>query len=85
MCVLVGKVLVVSLSTATTAVATQVLGKRLLECLGSHTAIIDQYWGSAACAEMVFASFRMMFAVLVTKAGGNSLPVGADLADILQR
>lgn len=34
---------------------------------------------------MVFASFGMMLAVLVTNAGSNSLPVGADLTGIWPR
>ncbi|KAI4843809.1 hypothetical protein E4T44_06542 [Aureobasidium sp. EXF-8845] len=64
------KVLVMFISTATTAAATPVQGK--------------SYWNVWDLC-MVFASFGMMLAVLVTNAGSNSLPVGADLTGIWPR
>jgi NCS1 family nucleobase:cation symporter-1 len=83
--ILTSKVIVMFLSTATTAAATQVLGKSYWNVWDLYTAILDQYWSPAARAGMVFASFGMMLAVLVTNAGGNSLPVGADLTGIFPR
>ncbi|KAF1915099.1 permease for cytosine/purines, uracil, thiamine, allantoin-domain-containing protein [Ampelomyces quisqualis] len=83
--ILISKVLVMFLSTATTATATQVLGKSYWNVWDLYTAILDQYWGPLARAGMVFASFGMMLAVLVTNAGSNSLPVGADLTGIFPR
>lgn len=83
--ILISKVLVMFLSTATTAAATQVLGKSYWNVWDLYTAILDQYWSPAARAGMVFASFGMMLAVLVTNAGSNSLPVGADLTGIFPR
>jgi NCS1 family nucleobase:cation symporter-1 len=83
--ILLSKVLVMFLSTATTAAATQVLGKSYWNVWDLYTAILDQYWTPEARAGMVFASFGMMLAVLVTNAGSNSLPVGADLTGIFPR
>jgi len=83
--ILISKVLVMFLSTATTAAATQVLGKSYWNVWDLYTAILDQYWSAGARAGMVFASFGMMLAVLVTNAGSNSLPVGADLTGIFPR
>jgi NCS1 family nucleobase:cation symporter-1 len=83
--ILISKVLVMFLSTATTAAATQVLGKSYWNVWDLYGAILDQYWTPGARAGMVFASFGMMLAVLVTNAGSNSLPVGADLTGIFPR
>lgn len=83
--ILISKVLVMFLSTATTAAATQVLGKSYWNVWDLYGAILDQYWTAGARAGMVFASFGMMLAVLVTNAGSNSLPVGADLTGIFPR
>ncbi|KAA8617879.1 FUI1 Cytosine uracil thiamine allantoin permease [Pyrenophora tritici-repentis] len=83
--ILFSKVLVMFLSTATTAAATQVLGKSYWNVWDLYGAILDQYWTPGARAGMVFASFGMMLAVLVTNAGSNSLPVGADLTGIFPR
>jgi NCS1 family nucleobase:cation symporter-1 len=83
--ILISKVLVMFLSTATTAAATQVLGKSYWNVWDLYDAILDQYWTPGARAGMVFASFGMMLAVLVTNAGSNSLPVGADLTGIFPR
>jgi NCS1 family nucleobase:cation symporter-1 len=83
--ILISKVLVMFLSTATTAAATQVLGKSYWNVWDLYNAILDQYWTAGARAGMVFASFGMMLAVLVTNAGSNSLPVGADLTGIFPR
>ena len=83
--ILMSKVLVMFLSTATTAAATQVLGKSYWNVWDLYGAILDQYWTPGARAGMVFASFGMMLAVLVTNAGSNSLPVGADLTGIFPR
>lgn len=73
------------LSTATTAAATQVLGKSYWNVWDIYNAILDQYWTASARAGMVFSSFSMMLAVLVTNAGSNSLPVGADLTGIFPK
>ncbi|KAF1963222.1 hypothetical protein CC80DRAFT_566024 [Byssothecium circinans] len=73
------------LGTATTATATNVLGKSYWNVWDLYDAILDQYWGPGARAGMVFASFGMMLAVLITNAGSNSLPVGADLTGIFPR
>jgi NCS1 family nucleobase:cation symporter-1 len=83
--ILISKVLVMFLSTATTAAATQVLGKSYWNVWDLYNAILDQYWTAGSRAGMVFASFGMMLAVLVTNAGSNSLPVGADLTGIFPR
>jgi NCS1 family nucleobase:cation symporter-1 len=83
--ILISKVTVMFLSTATTAAATQVLGKSYWNVWDLYTAILDQYWTPGARAGIVFASFGMMLAVLVTNAGSNSLPVGADLTGIFPR
>lgn len=83
--ILLSKVLVMFLSCATTAAATNVLGKSFWNVWDLYGAILDQYWGPGARAGMVFASFGMMLAVLVTNAGSNSLPVGADLTGIFPR
>ncbi|KAH6842166.1 permease for cytosine/purines, uracil, thiamine, allantoin-domain-containing protein [Alternaria rosae] len=83
--ILTSKVLVMFLSTATTAAATQVLGKSYWNVWDLYDAILDQYWTAGARAGIVFASFGMMLAVLVTNAGSNSLPVGADLTGIFPR
>jgi len=83
--ILLSKVLVMFLSCATTAAATNVLGKSFWNVWDLYGAILDQFWGPAARAGMVFASFGMMLAVLVTNAGSNSLPVGADLTGIFPR
>ncbi|THX37031.1 hypothetical protein D6D10_06192 [Aureobasidium pullulans] len=83
--ILISKVLVMFISTATTAAATNVLGKSFWNVWDLYGAILDQYWSPGARAGMVFASFGMMLAVLVTNAGSNSLPVGADLTGIWPR
>jgi len=83
--ILTSKVLVMFLSTATTAAATQVLGQSYWNVWDLYDAILDQYWTAGARAGIVFASFGMMLAVLVTNAGSNSLPVGADLTGIFPR
>lgn len=83
--ILTSKVLVMFLSCATTAAATSVLGQSFWNAWDLYGAILDQYWGPAARAGMIFASFGMMLAVLVTNAGSNSLPVGADLTGIFPR
>ncbi|KAI5247928.1 hypothetical protein E4T42_05880 [Aureobasidium subglaciale] len=83
--ILISKVLVMFISTATTAAATNVLGKSFWNVWDLYGAILDQYWSPGARAGMVFASFGMMLAVLVTNAGSNSLPVGADLTGICPR
>lgn len=83
--ILLSKVLVMFLSCATTAAATDVLGQSYWNVWDLYGAILDQYWGPAARAGMVFASFGMMLAVLVTNAGSNALPVGADLTGIFPR
>lgn len=83
--ILLSKGLVMFPSTATTAAATQVLGKSYWDDWDLYTAILDQYWTPGARAGMVFAFFGMMLAVLVTHAGSNSLPVGADLTGIFPR
>ncbi|KAG9521460.1 allantoin, partial [Aureobasidium melanogenum] len=83
--ILISKVLVMFISTATTAAATGVLGKSFWNVWDLYGAILDQYWTPAARAGMVFASFGMILAVLVTNAGSNSLPVGADLTGIWPR
>lgn len=83
--ILISKVLVMFLSTATTAAATQVLGKSYWNVWDLYSAILDQYWTAGARAGMVFASFGMMLAVLVMNAGSNSMPVGADLTGIFPR
>ncbi|KAJ4288686.1 hypothetical protein N0V90_011923 [Kalmusia sp. IMI 367209] len=80
--ILISKVLVMFLGTATTAAATNVLGKSYWNVWDLYDAILDQYWGPGARVGMVFASFGMMLAVLITNAGSNSLPVGADLTGI---
>lgn len=83
--ILISKVLVMFLGTATTAAATGVLGKSYWNVWDLYDAILDQYWTHAARAGIVFASFGMMLAVLITNAGSNSLPVGADLTGIFPR
>lgn len=83
--ILVSKVLVMFLGTATTAAATGVLGKSYWNVWDLYDAILDHYWSPGARAGMVFASFGMMLAVLITNAGSNSLPVGADLTGIFPR
>lgn len=83
--ILLSKVLVMFLGTATTAAATNVLGKSYWNVWDLYDAILDKYWNHGARAGMVFASFGMMLAVLITNAGSNSLPVGADLTGIFPR
>ena len=83
--ILISKVLVMFVSTATTAAATQVLGKSYWNVWDLYNAILDQYWTAGARAGMVFASFGMMLAVLVINAGSNSMPVGADLTGIFPK
>ncbi|KAJ4400374.1 hypothetical protein N0V91_008730 [Didymella pomorum] len=83
--ILISKVLVMFLGTATTAAATGVLGKSYWNVWDLYNAILDEYWTPGARAGMVFASFGMMLAVLITNAGSNSLPVGADLTGIFPR
>lgn len=83
--ILISKVLVMFLGTATTAAATNVLGKSYWNVWDLYDAILNQYWSPGARAGMVFASFGMMLAVLITNAGSNSLPVGADLTGIFPR
>ncbi|KAJ8110771.1 hypothetical protein OPT61_g6467 [Boeremia exigua] len=83
--ILIGKLLVMFLGTATTAAATSVLGKSYWNVWDLYGAILDHYWTPGARAGMVFASLGMMLAVLITNAGGNSLPVGADLTGIFPR
>lgn len=83
--ILISKVLVMFLGTATTAAATNVLGTSYWNVWDLYNAILDKYWTHGARAGMVFASFGMMLAVLITNAGSNSLPVGADLTGIFPR
>ncbi|KAJ4321454.1 hypothetical protein N0V94_002887 [Neodidymelliopsis sp. IMI 364377] len=83
--ILISKVLVMFLGTATTAAATNVLGKSYWNVWDLYDAILDHYWTHGARAGIVFASFGMMLAVLITNAGSNSLPVGADLTGIFPR
>jgi NCS1 family nucleobase:cation symporter-1 len=83
--ILISKVLVMFLGTATTAAATGVLGKSYWNVWDLYDAILDEYWTPGARAGMVFASLGMMLAVLITNAGSNSLPVGADLTGIFPR
>lgn len=83
--ILISKVLVMFLGTATTAAATNVLGKSYWNVWDLYGAILDQYWSPAARAGIVFASLGMMLAILITNAGSNSLPVGADLTGIFPR
>lgn len=47
-----------------------------------YDAILDEYWGPGARAGIFFASAGVILAILVTNAGSNSLPVGADLSGI---
>lgn len=83
--ILISKVLVMFLGTATTSAATGVLGASYWNVWDLYDAILDHYWNPAARAGMVFASFGMMLAVLITNAGSNSLPVGADLTGLFPR
>lgn len=83
--ILISKMLVMFLGTATTAAATGVLGKSYWNVWDLYDAILDEYWTPCARAGMVFASFGMMLVVLITNAGGNSLPVGADLTGVFPR
>ncbi|KAL1602588.1 hypothetical protein SLS60_006004 [Paraconiothyrium brasiliense] len=83
--ILISKVLVMFLGTATTSAATNVLGESYWNVWDLYGAILDKYWNSAARAGMVFASFGMMLAILITNAGSNSLPVGADLTGLFPR
>ncbi|KAF3049067.1 hypothetical protein E8E11_010127, partial [Didymella keratinophila] len=68
-----------------TAAATGVLGKSYWNVWDLYDAILNEYGTPGARAGMVFASFGMMLAVLITNAGSNSLPVGADLTGIFPR
>ncbi|KAL5439625.1 hypothetical protein PMIN06_009918 [Paraphaeosphaeria minitans] len=83
--ILISKVLVMFLGTATTSAATNVLGESYWNVWDLYDAILDKYWNHGARAGMVFASFGMMLAILITNAGSNSLPVGADLTGLLPR
>ena len=83
--ILVSKVLVMFLSTATTAAATGVLGKSFWNVWDLYDSILDHYWGPGARAGMVFACLGMMLAIVITNAGSNSLPVGADVTGIFPR
>lgn len=83
--ILLSKVLVMFLSTATTAAATGVLGKSFWNVWDLYDSILDHYWGPGARAGMVFASLGMMLAIVITNAGSNSLPVGADITGLFPR
>lgn len=83
--ILISKVLVMFLGTATTSAATNVLGQSYWNVWDLYNAILDKYWNHGARAGMVFASFGMMLAILITNAGSNSLPVGADLTGLFPR
>lgn len=83
--ILISKVLVMFLGTATTSAATGVLGQSFWNVWDLYDAILDKYWNAGARAGMVFTSFGMMLAVLITNAGSNSLPVGADLTGLWPR
>lgn len=83
--IVISKVLVMFLGTVTTAVCTNVLGKSYWNVWDLYNAILNEYWTPGARAGMVFASFGMILAILITNAGSNSLPVGADLTGIFPR
>ncbi|KAK7185405.1 hypothetical protein DPSP01_001974 [Paraphaeosphaeria sporulosa] len=83
--ILISKVLVMFLGTATTSAATSVLGASYWNVWDLYDAILNKYWNHGARAGVVFASFGMMLAILITNAGSNSLPVGADLTGLFPR
>lgn len=70
---------------ATTSAAAAFLGTTYWNVWDLYTNILINYWSPAARAGMFFASTGLMIAVLVTNAGSNSLPVGADMAGIAPR
>jgi NCS1 family nucleobase:cation symporter-1 len=70
---------------ATTSAAASFLGKTYWNIWDLYTAILTTFWSPAARAGIFFVSVGMMLSVLVTNAGSNSLPVGADMAGIAPR
>ena len=83
--ILFSKVLVMFLSTATTSAATGVLGKSYWNVWDLYDAILTQYWSHTARAGIFFCSLGMLLAIVVTNAGSNSLPVGADITGIFPK
>lgn len=79
------KVLLMFISTVTTASATGVLGKSYWNLWDLYDAILDKYWTAGARTGMVFACFGMMLAIVITNATTNSLPVGADLTGLFPK
>lgn len=83
--ILFSKVLVMFLSTATTSAATGVLGQSYWNVWDLYDAILTQYWSPTARAGVFFCSLGMLLAIVVTNAGSNSLPVGADITGIFPK
>ena len=77
--IMTSKVIVIFIGACTTSASKQILGKAYWNIWDLYTAILDQHWNSPARAGIAFASLGVMLAILVTNAGANSLPVGADL------
>jgi NCS1 family nucleobase:cation symporter-1 len=68
--ILVSKVLVMFLSTATTSAATGVLGKSYWNVWDLYNAILTQYWSHGARAGVFFCSLGMLLAIV----GESHLP-----------
>lgn len=83
--ILFSKVLVMFLSTATTSAATGILGKSYWNVWDLYDAILTQYWSHTARAGIFFCSLGMLLAIVVTNAGSNSLPVGADITGLFPK
>lgn len=80
--IMTSKIIVIFIGACTTSACKDVLGKAYWNIWDLYHEILTQYWGPAARAGIAFASIGVMLAILVTNAGSNSLPVGADLTGI---
>ncbi|RDW56762.1 hypothetical protein BP6252_13985 [Coleophoma cylindrospora] len=83
--VMTSKVMVIFIGAATTSAATEFLGKSYWNIWDLYNAILTTYWSSGARAGIAFASIGVMLAIMVTNAGSNSMPVGADITGIWPR
>ncbi|KAH8886165.1 hypothetical protein GQ53DRAFT_845013 [Thozetella sp. PMI_491] len=83
--IVISKVLVMFISTATTSATTPLLGKSFWNVWDLYDAILTKYWSPGARAGIFFGTTGMVLAILATNAGTNALPAGADMAGLVPR